>query len=111
MDLSQHPFITGGGQLPFLVCCARRCRLAGADRLRDVRGGVPDQVGLRVRRAPPQRAENRAHAPGRRPVLITPALQNLDVAFQGRQARGMIGSATVARFASCGWGCTQAAAA
>ena len=39
MDLSQHPFIAGGGQLPFLVCCARRCRLAGADRLRDVRGG------------------------------------------------------------------------
>lgn len=55
--------------------------------------------------------------------FITPALQNLDVAFQGlntwhsfqylavviflnryRQAHGMIGSARVARFASRGWG-------
>ena len=54
--------------------------------------------------------------------IITPAPQNLDVAFQGlntwhsfqylavviflnrlRQARGTIGSATVARFASRGW--------
>ena len=55
--------------------------------------------------------------------FITPALQNLDVGFQGlntwhpfqylavaiflnrcRQARGVIGSATVARFVARGWG-------
>ena len=44
--------------------------------------------------------------------FITPALENLDVAFQGLniwhsflyEAHGMIGSATVARFAARGWG-------
>ena len=44
--------------------------------------------------------------------FITPALENLDVAFQGLniwhsflyKAHGMIGSATVARFAARGWG-------
>ena len=43
--------------------------------------------------------------------FITPALENLDVAFQGLNTRhsflykahGMIGSATVARFAARGW--------
>ena len=44
--------------------------------------------------------------------FITPALENLDVAVQGPntwhsflyKAHGMIGSATVARFAAGGWG-------
>ena len=44
-------------------------------------------------------------------LFITPALENLDVAFQGlntwhsfqSKRHGMIGSATVARFAASGW--------
>ena len=45
------------------------------------RGGVPDQVRLRGRLAAPRRAEDPAHAAGL--FFITPALDNLDVAFRG----------------------------
>ena len=68
---------------------------------------------LRGRPAAPQCAEDPAHdALAASLFFITPALENLDVAFQWLntwhsfqyEAHGMIGSATVARFAARGWG-------
>ena len=87
--------------------------MGGAAGIRAVRGSVPDQVRLRGRPAAPQRAEDPAHdALSAGLFFITPALENLDVASQGLNTRhsflykahGMLGSATVARFAARGWG-------
>ena len=91
--------------------------------IRAVRGGVPDQVRLRGRPAAPQRAEDPAHDAGRQPVLHHPgaaepgrsvpelntwhSFQYLAVVIvlnRYRQPHGMIGWATVARFAARGWG-------
>ena len=87
--------------------------MGGAAGIRAVRGGGPDQARLRGRPGAPQRAEDPAHdALAASLFFITPALENLDVAFQclntwhsfQYEAHGMIGSATVARFAARGWG-------
>ena len=124
MDLSQPPVhdrrpptavprrAAGGG-----------VRLGGAAGIRAVRGGVPDQVRLRDRAAAPQRTKDRDMTLAASLFFVTPVLENLDVAFQAlniwhsflylavviylnryRQVHGMIGSATVARFAARGWG-------
>ena len=109
-------------------CCPRRAagggvRLGGAAGIRAVRGGVPDQVRLRDRAAAPQRTKDRDMTLAASLFFVTPVLENLDVAFQAlniwhsflylavviylnryRQVHGMIGSATVARFAARGWG-------
>ena len=124
MDLSQHPFTTGGRQLLFpavlreevfawlaltaSVLCAAAVLVKCGYEIAGRRLNVPKTLHMSL-------------AAGL--FFITPALQNLDVALQGlntwysfqylavviflnrlRQARGTIGSATVARFASRGWG-------
>ena len=124
IDLSQHPFTTGGRQLLFpavlreegfawlaltaFVLCTAAFLIKCGYEIAGRRLNVPKTLHMSL-------------AAGL--FFITPALQNLDVAFQGlntwhsfqylavviflnrlRQARGTIGSATVARFASRGWG-------
>ena len=114
-DRSRGPFTTGDRQLlfPSVMREGVFAWAGGAAGILAVRGGVPDQVRLRGRPAAPQRAEDPAHdALAASLFFITPALENLDVAFQGLntwhsfqyKAHGMIGSATVARFAARGWG-------
>ena len=62
LDLSQHPFTTGGRQLLFPgVLRNEAFAWAGAAGIRAVRGSVPDQMQLRGRPAAPQRAEDPAH--------------------------------------------------
>ncbi len=113
LDLSQHPFTTGGRQvlfpgvlrdeafawaalLAFALCAAAyliKCSYEVAQR----RLNVPKTLHMTLSAGL---------------FFITPALENLDVAFQGLntwhsfqyKAHGMLGSATVARFAARGWG-------
>ena len=113
LDLSQHPFTTGGRQLlfpgvlrdeafawaallAFALCAAAyliKCSYEVAQR----RLNVPKTLHMTLSAGL---------------FFITPALENLDVAFQGStpgtrslsKPHGMIGSATVARFAARGWG-------
>ena len=128
MDLSQHPFTTGGRQLLFpgmreevfawavllaFVLCAAAFLIKCGYEVPGRRLNVPKPLHMTLAASL---------------FFITPALENLDVAFQGlntwhsfqylavviylnryRQAYGMIGSATVARFAPRGWACSQSA--
>ena len=113
MDLSQHPFTTGGRQLLF-PGVLREEVFAWAALLAFVRALVAylikcgyevAQRGLNV-----PKTLHMTLSAGL--FFITPALENLDVAFQGlntwhsfqSKPHGMIGSPTVARFAARGWG-------
>ena len=124
IELSRHPFSTGGRQLLFpgmlreevfawlallaFGLCAAALLIKCSYEVTQRRLNIPKTLHMTL-------------AAGL--FFITPALQNLDVAFQGlntwhsfqylavvfilnryRQAHGLIGSATVARFASRGWG-------
>ena len=113
MDLSQHPFTTGGRQLLFpgvlrdevfawaallaFVLCAAAYLIKCGYEVAQRRLNVPKTLHITLAASL---------------FFITPALENLDVAFQGLntwhsfqyKAHGMIGSATVARFAARGWG-------
>ena len=113
LDLSQHPFTTGGRQLLFpgvlrneafawaallaFALCAAACLIKCSYEVAQRRLNVPKTLHMTLSAGL---------------FFITPALENLDVAFQGLntwpsfqyKAHGMIGSATVARFAARGWG-------
>ena len=122
--MSQHPFTTGGRQLLF-PAVLREEVFAWLALTAFVLRAAPFLIkcGYEIagRRLNVPKTLHMSLAAGL--FFITPALQNLDVALQGlntwhsfqylavviflnrlRQARGTIGSATVARFASRGWG-------
>ena len=112
MDLSQHPFATGGRQLLFLGVL-RDEAFAWAALLAFVLCAAAYLIKCGYEVA--QRSLNVAktvHMTLADSLFITPALENLDVAFQAMntwpsfqyKAHGMLGSATVARFAARGWG-------
>ena len=112
-DRSRGPFTTGGRQLLFpgvlrdevfawaallaFVLCAAAYLIKCGYEVAQRRLNVPKTLHMTLAASL---------------FFITPALQNLDVACQGLntwhsfqyEAHGMIGSATVARFAARGWG-------
>ena len=112
-DRSRGPFTTGGRQLLFpgvlrdevfawaallaFVLCAAAYLIKCGYEVAQRRLTVPNTLHMTLAASL---------------FFITPALQNLDVAFQGLntwhsfqyKAHGMIGSATVARFPARGWG-------
>ena len=124
LDRSRGPFTTGGRQLLFpgvlrdevfawaallaFVLCAAAYLIKCGYEVAQRRLNVPKPLHMTLAASL---------------FFITPALENLDVAFQGlntwhsfqylavvivlnryRKAHGMIGSATAARFAARGWG-------
>ena len=113
LDLSQHPFTTGGRQLLFpgvlrdeafawaallaFVLCTAAYLIKCGNEVAQRSLNVPKTLHMTLSAGL---------------FFITPALENLDVAFHGLNTwhsfqstpDGMIGSATVARFAARGWG-------